>query len=73
MSQKISDPPLTECENCTGKLKKIISQSSFHLKGSGSVSSDYAQKTGGNASEKTAKPPVVSSNKIEKPKKNDNA
>jgi len=44
--QKMSDEPLTECEQmveslgkrfvkCRGKLKKIISKSSFHLKGMG--------------------------------------
>jgi len=71
-SQKISDPPLTECEHCTGKLKKIISQSSFHLKGSGWYTTDYAKKTGGSLSPKTEKSPAAVSNKIEKPKNNDN-
>ena len=33
--QKISDPPLTTCSHCNGGLKKLISQSTFHLKGSG--------------------------------------
>ena len=44
--QKFSDPPLTECKEwielncefktkCKGKLEKLISKSSFHLKGTG--------------------------------------
>ena len=33
--QKFSDDPLTECKECGGKLKKLISAGSFHLKGRG--------------------------------------
>lgn len=46
--QKFSDPPLAECELCHGKLKKFISHSTFHLKGSGWYVTDYASKSGGN-------------------------
>ena len=46
--QKISDPPLKKCEKCRGKVKKLISQSTFHLKGSGWYVTDYASKSGGN-------------------------
>ena len=42
--QKFSDPPLQKHENCGGKLTKLISQSSFHLKGSGWYVTDYARK-----------------------------
>ncbi len=42
--QKITDPPLTTCEACKGKLNKLISQSSFILKGSGWYVTDYARK-----------------------------
>ena len=48
--QKFSDPPLTECEFCKGKLKKVISQNSFHLKGSGWYVTDYANGSKGQAS-----------------------
>jgi len=47
--QKFSDPPLTRCELCQGKIKKLISQSSFHLKGTGWYVTDYASNRGGNA------------------------
>lgn len=33
--QRISDPPKSECEQCGGALEKLISRSSFLLKGSG--------------------------------------
>jgi putative FmdB family regulatory protein len=42
--QKFSDPPLAECPQCRGMLRKMISQSSFHLKGSGWYVTDYARK-----------------------------
>jgi len=43
--QKISDPPLSECPHC-GKhaLAKLVSASSFRLKGSGWYETDF--KTG---------------------------
>ncbi len=42
--QRITDEPLTTCEVCQGKLRKLISQSSFILKGSGWYVTDYARK-----------------------------
>ncbi len=42
--QKITDDPLTTCEACGGKLHKLISQSSFILKGTGWYVTDYARK-----------------------------
>lgn len=42
--QKFSDEPLTKCEFCSGKLRKLISHSSFHLKGTGWYVTDYAGK-----------------------------
>lgn len=42
--QKFSDPPLTECTGCRGQLRKLISMSTFHLKGSGWYTTDYAGK-----------------------------
>jgi len=40
--QRISDPPMEICNSCGGKMKKLISQSSFHLRGSGWYVTDYA-------------------------------
>jgi len=42
--QKFSDAPLTDCSHCQGKLRKLISQSSFHLKGTGWYVTDYKSK-----------------------------
>jgi putative FmdB family regulatory protein len=42
--QKITDSGLTKCEFCKGKMRKLISQSSFHLKGSGWYVTDYKSK-----------------------------
>ena len=39
--QKFSDLPLTKCGHCQGTLRRLISQSSFHLKGSGWYVTDY--------------------------------
>jgi len=43
--QKISEPPLEKCEKCGGKLKKIMSNTSFILKGSGWYATDYKDKS----------------------------
>ncbi len=43
--QKFSDKPLGRCKHCSGKLHKLISHSSFHLKGTGWYITDYANKS----------------------------
>ena len=40
--QKFSDKPLKFCSKCKGRLAKLISQTSFQLKGSGWYVTDYA-------------------------------
>ena len=47
--QKFSDKPLTKCKHCSGKLHKLISHSSFHLKGTGWYVTDYANKSKGSS------------------------
>ncbi|MDP2643589.1 MAG: zinc ribbon domain-containing protein [Desulfobacterales bacterium] len=42
--QCFSSRPLVKCSHCSGKLHKLVSQSSFHLKGSGWYATDYANK-----------------------------
>ena len=39
--QKFSDKPLSECPDCGGQVKKLISNTSFILKGSGWYVTDY--------------------------------
>ncbi|MDL1967072.1 MAG: zinc ribbon domain-containing protein [Deltaproteobacteria bacterium] len=43
--QKFSDKSLTKCKHCSGKLQKLVSQSTFHLKGTGWYVTDYANKS----------------------------
>jgi putative FmdB family regulatory protein len=52
--QKFSDPPLTDCPHCTGRLKKLMSLNSFHLKGSGWYVTDYAGKKPGTQGDKSS-------------------
>ena len=47
--QKISDEPLSQCRFCHARVEKLISQSSFQLKGSGWYLTDYANRSSSNA------------------------
>ena len=40
--QKVSDKPLKKCKNCGGKLERLISQTSFALKGGGWYKDGYS-------------------------------
>lgn len=40
--QKFSDEPLSTCPDCGGQMKKLISNTSFVLKGNGWYVTDYA-------------------------------
>ncbi len=42
--RKFSDPPLTKCEKCGGKLKQLVSSSAIQFKGSGWYVTDYGRK-----------------------------
>lgn len=63
--QKISDAPKLHCSKCAGDLHKLISQSTFHLKGSGWYVTDYAKnkQSSSNSSKK-----ISDSSKDQKPK-----
>jgi putative FmdB family regulatory protein len=43
--QKVGDAPRKRCEKCRGKLEKIVSRTSFQLKGGGWYLSDYSRKS----------------------------
>jgi putative FmdB family regulatory protein len=43
--QRISDPPETVCPTCHGALVRLVSLTSFQLKGSGWYLTDYARTT----------------------------
>lgn len=71
--QRMTEDPLTTCPNCSGPVKKLVSMSSFQLKGGGwyadgysnaSCNSSSAASTGTAAkssTEKTEKPQNTSS------------
>lgn len=53
--QKMSDPPHATCPACGGEdTKRLISHSSFVLKGSGWYVTDYARKNGGSTGTSTS-------------------
>jgi putative FmdB family regulatory protein len=43
-TQRITDPPFKKCPTCKGKVARLVSHSSFILKGSGWYATDYARK-----------------------------
>ena len=43
--QKFSDAPLTKCEKCGGKLKKVLSSAAIRFKGTGWYVTDYGGKS----------------------------
>ncbi|EFK09843.1 putative regulatory protein (CxxC_CxxC_SSSS) [delta proteobacterium NaphS2] len=66
--QKISDPPILECDQCHSSMKKLISQSTFHLKGTGWYVTDYASKNSNNqmsAKETSSSDSDTTSKKVE--------
>ena len=54
MIQRFSDPPLEECEICHGKMKKLISQCTFHLKGTGWYVTDYGSSSSNKSANSTS-------------------
>lgn len=58
--QKLSEKPLATCGHCSGSLHKLISHSSFHLKGSGWYVTDYASKKPSESSEPKSEPAATS-------------
>jgi putative FmdB family regulatory protein len=43
-TQRITDAPLKKCPTCKSKVQKLISNTSFQLKGSGWYATDYGGK-----------------------------
>lgn len=48
--QKFSDAPVDVCPSCGGTVKKLISSPAIQFKGTGWYITDYAKKSGANAS-----------------------
>lgn len=54
VTQKITDNPLSRCPTCKGKVRKLISNTSFQLKGTGWYVTDYGRKDKPASAEKTS-------------------
>jgi len=64
VQQKMSDSPLAQCPECNGEVKKLMSMTSFQLKGGGWYADGYSSPSNGKAKEE--KPvPACAANKSE--------
>jgi len=62
VTQRITEKPLAKCPKCKSKVKKLISNTSFQLKGTGWYVTDYARKgQNGEAKSDNASKPSSSS------------
>src|SRR5438128_11532564 len=50
--QRINDPPPSRGPTCRRKVRRLISSTSFQLKGTGWYATDYARPSGGNGAKK---------------------
>ena len=50
--QRITNPPLSRCPRCKRKVRRLISSTSFQLKGSGWYVTDYPRAGSGNGGKK---------------------
>ncbi len=46
VQQRMSDDPLTNCPECEGPVRKLVSMSSFQLKGGGWYADGYSSVNG---------------------------
>lgn len=56
VQQKMSDKPLTTCPECQAPVKKLVSRSSFQLKGGGWYADGYSSTSGGGVAKPAASP-----------------
>lgn len=56
VNQKMADKPLSNCPECQAPVKKLMSMSSFQLKGGGWYADGYATKSTKESSDKPAAP-----------------
>lgn len=51
--QRMTESPLKVCPECAGTVKKLVSKSSFQLKGSGWYADGYSSKASGDSGTST--------------------
>jgi len=54
--QKITENALTTCPTCSAPVKRLISATAFHLKGTGWYKTDYASTSAGNSPKNSEAP-----------------
>ena len=54
VQQRLSEKPLSVCPTCGGQVRKLISMSSFQLKGGGWYSDGYSNGAGSSAKSEAA-------------------
>jgi len=67
--QKFSDPPLSVCPRCGGKLERLLSSPAIQFKGSGWYVTDYARKPASSDSSKAGSPSDGNQKKSSEPAK----
>ena len=65
VNQKMADDQLTQCGSCGGKFKKLISNTSFVLKGSGWYVTDYPSSERKEAMDAKKKPDELKDKKTD--------
>lgn len=61
VQQRMADDPLQDCPECGGSVKKIMSRSSFQLKGGGWYADGYSSATSKSTETKSTSAPAKSS------------
>jgi putative FmdB family regulatory protein len=56
VQQKIADKPLSNCPECQAPVKKLMSMTSFQLKGGGWYADGYSSPANGTTKAEPAKP-----------------
>lgn len=71
--QKMSDEPLTECEECGAPAERVLHPVAVHFKGSGFYNTDYGKKKGaaGDGAKDSGGPDSGGSSSDSKPAKSD--
>lgn len=59
--QRISDDPIDTCSECGGTARKLISHSTFVLKGSGWYVTDYGTRSSASSCSKSSEQPSAPS------------
>ena len=52
--QKLDDRPLRKCEECSGRLDKLVSRTSFQLRGGGWYADGYGKSSKSKSSESSS-------------------